>query len=113
MYTPTNIFTFPIVKKKLFLEAEANDRPVPIQPSEAAKECFSDRTKDSEHGEEISYVHLHNAPENPDVPNTTPKDSGPGRRVSVDLSTVNGRVFETKYKTNKKRKLIRNIKLIL
>ncbi|GFS80963.1 hypothetical protein NPIL_65631 [Nephila pilipes] len=55
------------------------------------------RTKDSGHGKGIAYAHLPNAPEDPDQRSNTPKCLGPGRRISVDPSAVNGRVIKTRY----------------
>ncbi|GFS68657.1 hypothetical protein NPIL_584081 [Nephila pilipes] len=71
-----------------------------IQPEEAAKACFSDKTKDSGHGEGIPYAHLSNAPGDPDQRSTILNDPGPGRKVSVDPSTVYGRVLKIKYGKN-------------
>ncbi|GFS91157.1 hypothetical protein NPIL_549721 [Nephila pilipes] len=72
-------------------KAEATAAAFPIQPEEAASACFPERTKDSVHGERISYDHLPNATENLDQLSTNPNVSGRERRVSINLSTVNGK----------------------
>ncbi|GFT07071.1 hypothetical protein NPIL_520401 [Nephila pilipes] len=60
--------------------------------------CFSDSTKDSEHRQRIPYVQLTNALQDP------------GKRFSVDPSSVDGRVLKTKYGRIVKRFQTKNLK---